>query len=127
MIATRRKNKRKHSEPRRWRLPDLNWRRWGMTAASLAGIGIIVALIGWTLDQPIENVEISGRFQRVSPPDVQRAVKQRVRGAGLVSVNLEDVRAAIDAIPWVDSVSVERAWPRGLRVMVVEQVAAARW
>jgi cell division protein FtsQ len=27
----------------------------------------------------------------------------------------------------VDAVSVERAWPRGLTVLVVEQTAAARW
>jgi cell division protein FtsQ len=44
-----------------------------------------------------------------------------------VSVKLEDVRQAIDGLPWVDTVSVERSWPRGLRVFVVEQVPAARW
>jgi cell division protein FtsQ len=27
----------------------------------------------------------------------------------------------------VDSVSVQRAWPRGLNVLVIEQTAAARW
>ena len=37
------------------------------------------------------------------------------------------VRVAIEALPWVDTVSVSRAWPRGLHVQVVEQVAAARW
>ena len=30
-------------------------------------------------------------------------------------------------MPWVDAVSVQRAWPRGLHVLVIEQVAAARW
>ena len=81
----------------------------------------------WALDQPIETVSASGRFQRVSPVDVEQAVKQRVRNSGLVSVDLDAVRAAIEALPWVDTVSVSRAWPRGLHVEVVEQVAAARW
>ena len=127
MILKRTKNRRKQSERRQWRLPAINWRRWAVTAASLAGIAAIVVLIGWTLDQPIETVSVSGRFQRVSPADVERAVKQRVRGAGLVSVKLEEVQRAVDALPWVDKVTVQRAWPRGLHVVVVEQVAAARW
>ena len=37
------------------------------------------------------------------------------------------MRKAIRRLPWVDTVSVQRAWPRGLRVVVSEQVAAARW
>jgi cell division protein FtsQ len=59
--------------------------------------------------------------------DVEQAVKKRVRNSGLVSVDLDAVRLAIEALPWVDAVSVSRAWPRGLHVEVVEQVAAARW
>jgi cell division protein FtsQ len=54
-------------------------------------------------------------------------VKLKVRGVGLVSVNLEGVRDALASIPWVDKVTVQRAWPHGLRVAVSEQVAAARW
>jgi cell division protein FtsQ len=37
------------------------------------------------------------------------------------------VRRAIHTLPWVDAVSVQRAWPRGLDVLVIEQTAAARW
>jgi cell division protein FtsQ len=37
------------------------------------------------------------------------------------------VRRSIAALPWVDSVSVQRSWPRGLAVTVAEEVAAARW
>ena len=44
-----------------------------------------------------------------------------------MSVDLRSVRQALHTIPWVDSVSVQRSWPRGLNVFVVEQVAAARW
>jgi cell division protein FtsQ len=81
----------------------------------------------WSLDQPIDAVTVAGRFARVSPSDVERAVKQKVRSVGLVSVDLNTVRNSIEAIPWVDKVTVQRAWPHGLAVVVVEQIAAARW
>jgi len=54
-------------------------------------------------------------------------VKTEVHGAGLLSVDLAAVRRAIHTLPWVDGVSVQRAWPRGLDVRVIEQTAAARW
>lgn len=108
-------------------LATFDWRRWGVTLASLAGLAAAGAAVMWTLDQPIQTVNVTGRFQRVSPVDVERAVKQAVSGVGLISVNLADVRQAIAAIPWVDTVTVQRAWPRGLHIVVSEQVAAARW
>ena len=126
------KNRRKQNEKRRWSLlgrpgAAIDWARWGMTFASLAGLAAAIGVVMWTLDRPIESVAVAGRFQRVSPADVERAVKQKVRDVGLVSVDLEVVRKAIAAIPWVDVVTVQRAWPHGLRVVVSEQVAAARW
>ena len=121
-----RKNCRKQTE-RGWDLPAINWRAFAMSAASIAGVFAVAAVVTWTLDQPIQSVSVSGRFQRVAPVDVERVVKQCVRGAGLLSVNLDTVRKTIHTLPWVDAVSVQRAWPRGLRVLVIEQVAAARW
>jgi cell division protein FtsQ len=46
---------------------------------------------------------------------------------GLLSVDLAAVRRAVEQLPWVDSATVERQWPRALNIRVVEQVAAARW
>ena len=120
------KNRRKQTE-RRWKVPAINWRAWAVSVASVVGVCGVAALVIWTLDQPIESVSVSGQFQRVAPVDVERVVKQQVRGAGLLSVNLEAVRRAIHTLPWVDAVSVQRAWPRGLHVLVIEQVAVARW
>jgi cell division protein FtsQ len=125
-IWNRPKNRRKQSE-RNWRLPAVNWRRWGIAAGTLAAVLAGATTLFVVLDKPIQKVLISGRFQRVSPGDVERAVKDQVRAAGLVSVDLDAVRNSVAALPWVDTVSVERAWPRGLSVSVVEQVAAARW
>jgi cell division protein FtsQ len=105
----------------------LPWRRmlgWTGLAAGIAG-----AVLGglWLLDAPIRTVFIAGRFERVAPLDVERAVRQCLHGAGLVGVDLDAVRAAVRTLPWVDGVQVQRSWPRGLAVTIGEQVAAARW
>ena len=125
------KNRRKQNERKGpsllEKLPRLNWRRLGLTLASLAGIGAAASVLMWSLDQPIDKVTVAGRFARVSAADVERAVKLKVRNVGLVSVDLQKVRDSIELIPWVDSVTVQRAWPHGLAVVVIEQVAAARW
>src|ERR1044071_8657442 len=96
------KNRRKQGErgPSFWsKLPKLNWKRIGMTLASLAGVGAATGAILWSLDQPIDQVTVSGRFARVSAADVERAVKQQVRNVGLVSVDLDTVRKSIQQIP----------------------------
>lgn len=126
MFTRPRKNRRKQSE-RKFRLPAVNWRALGVGAGALAVAAIGAALVMWAFNQPIETVAVEGRFQRVAPVDVERVVKAQVHGAGLLSVNLADVRRALHTLPWVDAVSVQRAWPRGLDVLVVEQSAAARW
>jgi cell division protein FtsQ len=127
LLNRRPKNRRKQSSQRRFQFPEIAWGKLAWTAVSLGAVLGVVAVITWAFDQPIQRIELAGRFQRVSPMEIERAVKTRVRGSGLVSVKLDDVREAIDGLPWVDTVSVERSWPRGLRVFVVEQVPAARW
>lgn len=129
-MLNRPKNRRKQpSKQSRFqlKLPSFNLRRLMFPLASLGCAAAFIGLIAWALDQPIESVSVAGRFQRVSAMDIERAVKQSVRGSGLVSVDLEKVRQQLDSLPWVDTVSVSRSWPRGLQVTVVEQVAAARW
>ena len=53
---------------------------------------------------------VEGAFQRVSPPQVESAVARVARG-GLTSVDLEAVRAEVEAIPWVDMPSCSARWP----------------
>ncbi|HEY2340743.1 MAG TPA: cell division protein FtsQ/DivIB [Steroidobacteraceae bacterium] len=120
------KNRRKPQEAR-WRLPRINWRALGVLLGVPAFVAAGTLAVASVLDQPIETVAVAGRFQRVAPVDVERVVKAEVHGAGLLSVDLAAVRRAIRTLPWVDTVSVQRAWPRGLEVLVIEQTAAARW
>jgi cell division protein FtsQ len=128
MFNLRPQNRRRRaSRPARWSLPAMPWATLGRWALALSSVAAILALTTWALNQPIATVLVAGRFERVAPMDVERAVKESVAGKGLVSVDLAKVRAAVRALSWVDTVSVQRNWPRGLTVTIGEQVAAARW
>jgi cell division protein FtsQ len=125
-VLGRPRNRRKPSEAR-FRWPAVNWRALGVTCGALGLLAAGALAVAWAFDQPIETVAVTGRFQRIAPGDVERVVRAQLHGAGLLSLDLAAVRAAIHTLPWVDAVSVERAWPRGLTVLVIEQTAAARW
>jgi cell division protein FtsQ len=128
MFSLRPQNRRRRAQkPARWSLPVVPWAALGRWSATLGGLAAALLLIIWALNQPITSVSVAGRFERVAPLDVERAVKESVLGKGLVSVDLGRVRAAVRMLPWVDTVSVQRNWPRGLTVTIGEQVAAARW
>lgn len=127
MLGHKRNSRRSAARARRLRLPALNWRRIGLTLAGIAVTGLALAALGWLLDQPIQRVIVTGRLQRVSAFDVERIVRARLGSAGLVTVNLEQISDGLRTLPWVDSASVQRSWPRGLRIEIVEQSAVARW
>jgi len=74
----------------------------------------------------VRRVLLEGAFQRVSPPQIENAVAQAAHG-GLASVDLERIRVQVEAINWVDNAVVTRVWPDAIKVVVNEQVAAARW
>lgn len=125
MIGNRPRNRRR--EEKSWQWPEVDWRRAARIGAALAAVGLLFLLVTRALDEPIDQVTLEGRFQRVSPLELEQAVRKRVDGAGLVSVDLAALQRSVEALPWVDRATVARAWPRGLRIEVTEQVAAARW
>ncbi len=125
-MLLRPKNRRKQSEPR-WRMPDVDWRRLGVAAAVVVSLAVLALAVEALLDQPIERVAVLGQFKRVSPMAVEEAVQERVRDTGLVAVQLDAVRRAVEQIPWVASAQIARRWPRALEITVTEQLAAARW
>jgi len=101
------------------------WRPLAVAAVGIFAVVGAVAGLGRLLDRPVE-IEVRGGGQRVTELDVRAALAQ-FDGAGFIAVKLDAVRAAAEALPWVDRARVERAFPAQLRVTVTEQVAAARW
>jgi len=126
-----RRNPRRRGEPgaRRWRalLPALPWRAIGVGAGVLAGVSALLAGFLAFLNQPIERVDVEGRFAHLTALEVQQAARSRLGGSGLVSVRLDDIARAVRALPWVGTVSIERRWPHALAITVAEQQAVAVW
>jgi cell division protein FtsQ len=121
------RNRRKDGKGFALHMPQINWRRW--TPAILVGVAVIglLLLVRHALDQPLQRVAISGRFQRVQPLDVEQAVRRHVGRQGLIGVDLKAISRAVETIAWVDKANVSRSWPRGVHVQVTEQVPVARW
>lgn len=112
------------TEPR-W-YERLDWQALGTSAAFVGGAVVVVLLLIFALDRPVHRVELEGPFLRVAPPELEAAVRPVARG-GLASIDLDRVRERVEAIDWVDRAVVTRVWPDAIRVVVTEQVAAARW
>jgi cell division protein FtsQ len=120
-------NRRREAKGWTLRLSSIPWRRWLPAGGVLLAVLGVVFGVRLMLDQPVERVAISGRFQRVQPLDIEKAVRGAVGRQGMVGVDLETIARAVQQIPWVDRASVARSWPKGLHVQVVEQTPVARW
>jgi cell division protein FtsQ len=127
MLNRKRNSRRSAPSSRRLQLPALNWRRIGLSLAAVAVIALALTSLGWLLNEPIQRVVVSGRLQRVSALDVERIVRTHLAGAGLVSVDLDDISRGLRTLPWVDEAAVQRNWPRALKIQIIEQTAVARW
>jgi cell division protein FtsQ len=111
---------------KKFRLPQIDWKSYARRGA-LVGIvaGSLIAL-SWVLDRPIRVISIDGSFQRVSPGQVEQVAAPYLK-AGFMSADLDAVQRAVETLPWVDHARVQRRWPNSVHVVIVEQVAAARW
>jgi cell division protein FtsQ len=109
------------------RLPAIHLQRVASTGVVVLVLAGAFLALRFALDRPVEQVAVSGRFQRVLPGDVEKAVRGALRGDGMVAVDLARIAHAVESVPWVDRASVARSWPSGLTVQVIEQRPVARW
>lgn len=75
---------------------------------------------------PIQRLVVEGEFIHVSREDVRTAVRPFVQ-SGFFGSDLATVQAAVLGVPWVAWAAVQREWPDGLRLRVIERRAVARW
>ena len=97
----------------------------------LAGLLLLGACFGalyWLLMPqrfPVSGVEIKGPLKNTTRKQIEAALP---RAAGnFFAVDLAEVRAGVERLPWVRHVAVRRVWPDRIEVTVEEHVALARW
>ncbi len=100
-------------------------------SASLVSI-VLVSLISLgyvsykALDKPLDRVELSARFERVSTLDIEK-VLAKYKQSKFLSIDLISLQKELENVAWVDVAEVRRRFPAKLIVTLTEHVAAARW
>ncbi len=120
-----RRNRRRTERPA-FVMPAIPWAVFGTIAGLLAVVAGAWMAGAWLLNRPIETLQLSGPFQRVSAIQVGALVEPYAR-AGFLDVDLDATRRELTALPWVAGAEVRRRFPGVLEVQVREEQPIARW
>ena len=113
--------------------PAPAWRgylRW----AARGALGAALAVGGaWCWDAVahaealrLRTVFVRGAFVRVDQAEVYARVRSHL-AANYLQLDLDAVRADVEALPWVARATVRREWPGTLRVEFTEEAPVAIW
>lgn len=105
------------------------WRILGvLLVLTAAGFGVEAGLRA--LRQPgafpLRQVQVEGVLRNLTEADLQPLARAYL-GQNFFVANLEDLRAALAADPWVEAVSVRRWWPDTVEIRLRERVAFGYW
>jgi|JI8StandDraft_1071087.scaffolds.fasta_scaffold82919_2 cell division protein FtsQ len=106
-----------------WRVLSFLWLLAGMAILTWGMWGLWIEL---QKKAPLAVVHIEGDIRPADREELSARLKTVVQGS-YFSTDLVAIRDAVLLSPWVESLSVQRRWPDGIRVMVVEKKAVARW
>jgi cell division protein FtsQ len=106
--------------------------RWWMTAlqaiAAMLGLALFAAVVFEVQDARdagITQLQLQGSFDKVDPATLRDTIKPWVAAGSVLP--MEEIKARLEAMPWIAHARVERAWPGIVRVRVWEYSAFARW
>jgi cell division protein FtsQ len=121
-------NRRKPAPRKPLKMPRLriNFRALLLVPAVAAAVLAGCAGTRVLLDQRITTLVLEGRFQRVTPAQLESALADQP-ALGFLSVDLRSLISRLQDMDWIDSVKIQRRWPDALVVRFSEHVAAARW
>ena len=75
---------------------------------------------------PVSNVDILGTLDYADRDALQQLIQIHTR-EGFYALDIDGIRHALEATPWVSAVHVRRVWPARLSVDVEEHEPTARW
>ncbi len=95
-------------------------------------LGIVALLLAgaqWLLRVPalpIREVVFADVLTHTHREDLEQVLPRALQG-NFFNLDLEEVRASLEAMPWVRQAEVRRVWPNKLAVSVEEHQPVARW
>ncbi|MEH6530177.1 MAG: cell division protein FtsQ/DivIB [Photobacterium frigidiphilum] len=114
--------------------PSVVMKRWGGLAFFLFVIGFTVWLISatmnWMTDAnrlPLSQLVIQGDLDYLTTDDVRQAIWHLDHLSSFMTQDVDDIQAALEALPWVAQASVRKQWPDTLKVYLVEHQPIAVW
>jgi cell division protein FtsQ len=94
-----------------------------------AAAALLVAAAAWLVrvpSLPVRQVVFASELAHTRRAEVEQVLPAVLQG-NFLSINLEQVRAALHQLPWIRRVELRRVWPARLEVRVEEHRPAARW
>lgn len=97
-------------------------------AITLVALPVVGVLQGWFASDrwPVRELQVHATFSHVSATQVRTAVAPSL-GAGFFAIDLDKVRDAVAAVPWVSRVEVSKHWPDALDITITEIDPIAHW
>lgn len=75
---------------------------------------------------PISVVKVETNYDYAEPATIEEIISPDFP-AGFWTVDIRTIRAKLQALSWVQSVSIEKIWPKTLKIRLIEKKAIARW
>ena len=95
----------------------------------LVALASTLAGVHWLLRSPLfplRVVELRTPLKQASPVQVEAAIA-RLASGNFFAVSIDELRAALEKLPWVRAAAVRRVWPDRLEIRIEEHVPLARW
>lgn len=101
---------------------------------AMAGLALAVSVVAWAVQRPgftlqavvVEAAPGAAPLQHVSGALLRAAGASRLQG-NFFTVDLAQVKASFEQVPWVRRAQVRRVWPNALRVGIEEHQPIALW
>ena len=109
-----------------------NPRLLNAAAGFLVGLVVLAAtLVGlnWLFRAspfPVRHVEVTTPLTHASAAQMEAVLARQGRG-NFFAFPIDDLRGALERLPWVRTATVRRVWPDRLEIAIEEHVAFARW
>jgi cell division protein FtsQ len=75
---------------------------------------------------PLREIGVTGETAHLTKEQVQAVIARELKG-NFFTVDLAQVRAGFEKLPWVRKVNVRRSWPDRLEIAMEEHRPLARW